>query len=237
MSVGRTEVTNVQTCEDIIRLFGERRFPVVVSPQHRPAFLFVDQVHLLRQTVEPPSPPVIGRTRRQVHEILGKTAFERVDSHMVVIEHNEQVVLVHRGVVQSLKSQTARHSSVSDDGYGMMAFLFERGGLFSLSEAICYVDSQRRGNRITRVPCDECIVLALARIRERTESFELAVGMKTVATSGKNLMGISLMAYVPNQFVLRSVEYIMQRHRQFDRTQRGTQMPRILTQRIDDELA
>ena len=33
MSVGRTEVTNVQTREDIIRLFGERSFPVVVSTQ------------------------------------------------------------------------------------------------------------------------------------------------------------------------------------------------------------
>ena len=85
--------------------------------------------------------------------------------------------------------------------------------------------------------CNEGIVLALVRIGERRQTFELPIGMKTIPTTGENLMGICLMTHIPNQFVFRGVENIMQRHGQLDSTKRGTQMARILTQRIDDELA
>ena len=41
------------------------------------------------------------------------------------------------------------------------------------------------------------IVLALRGIREGRQTFELPVGMKAVATTGENLMRVSLMTYVP----------------------------------------
>ena len=51
---------------------------------------------------------------------MRETAFERVDSHMIVVEHDKQIILVHRGVIQSLECQTAGHSAVTDDGNHVM---------------------------------------------------------------------------------------------------------------------
>ena len=45
---------------------------------------------------------------------------------------------------------------------------------------------------------DERIVFALRGIREGRQTFELPIGMKAVATTGENLMRVSLMTYVPN---------------------------------------
>ena len=67
---------------------------------------------------------------------------------------------------------------------------------------------------------NERVVLALGRVGERTQSLELTVGVKTVATTGEDLMRIGLVSYVPNEFVVRRVKDIMQGNRQFDRTQR-----------------
>ena len=120
MSVGRTEITDVQTREDIARLLAEHRLEVVVAAKPSLPFMLIYKVHLLRQLVQSPPPFVIGRTGRQIHEILRDTALERINRHVVVIEHDQQVVLVHRGVVQSLKSQTACHRSIAYDGYGIM---------------------------------------------------------------------------------------------------------------------
>ena len=63
---------------------------------------------------------------------------------------------------------------------------------------------------------DERVVLALRGVRERRQAFELPVGMEAVATTRENLMRVSLMAYVPDEFVVGRVEDIMQGYRQFD---------------------
>ena len=99
MSVRRTEITDVQTCEDITLLLTQRRFPVVITTQNPLAFLVIHQVQFDRQLIEPPAPFIIGSTGRQIYQVLGKTAFQRVDGHVIIVQHDQQVVLVHRGVV------------------------------------------------------------------------------------------------------------------------------------------
>ena len=61
--------------------------------------------------------------------------------------------------------------------------------------------------------------------------------METVPTACKDLMGVRLMPYIPYQFILRRIEDIMQRYGQLNRTQGRSQMPGVLTQRLNDELA
>ena len=116
VSVGRTEIADVETREDITALFGEYRFEAVVASQHSAALAFVHTVQLSRNAVEVPSPAVVSFAGRQIHKVLGETAFERVNRHVIVVEDDKQVVFVHRGVVQSLERQAACHSSIADNG-------------------------------------------------------------------------------------------------------------------------
>ena len=122
MAVGGSEIADVHTGEDIAFLLAEHGLQTVVPSLDALFLLLVYQVQFLRQLIEPPAPTVVASTRRQVNQILGKTALQRVDSHVIIVQHNQQVVLVHRRVVQPLKSQTSRHSSVTYDGYGVMSY-------------------------------------------------------------------------------------------------------------------
>ena len=134
MTVGRTEIADVQTREDIVRLFAEHRLQVVVAAQDSLFPPFIHKMQLHRQTVEPPAPFVVGRAGGQIDQVLRETAFERVDGHMVVVQHDKQVVLVHRGVVHALESQSACHRSVTYDSNRIM-----KGGCFGL----CFVRRSR----------------------------------------------------------------------------------------------
>ena len=179
-------------------------------------------MQFLRYLIEPPPPFVIGLAGCQINEILGESALERVDRHVVVVEHNQQVVLIHRGVVQSLESQTAGHRPVADDSYDVLVS--------------ADIHAQRSGNRVAGMSCDEGVVLALCGVGEGREPFELSVCMKTVPSTREDLMRVSLMTYVPNELVLRGVEHIMEGYRQLDSTQRRSQMTGVLAQRLDDKI-
>ena len=55
----------------------------------------------------------------------------------------------------------------------------------------------------------EGIIFALQGCRERTDAVQLPVSAERIAATGKNLMTISLVAHIPNDAVLRSIEYVM----------------------------
>ena len=150
MTVGRTEIADVQAGKDITALFGENSFQTVVATQHSASLALVHQMQLCRYLIEIPPPFVVCGAGGQIDKVLGKTAFERIDSHMVVVQDNQEVILIHRGVVQALESQTSRHGSVADDGNYIMSYRRSRSysvcGLTvarlcpgSNSEAVCYI--------------------------------------------------------------------------------------------------
>ena len=65
----------------------------------------------------------------------------------------------------------------------------------------------------------------------------MAVGRKTLAPPGQYFVRISLMAYVPDDAVVRRVEHVMQRHDQLHSTQARRKMPRVARQLVDDVTA
>ena len=113
MSVCRTEIPQVKPLEDILLLMGENSLEVIAESAHTHRLILVQDMPFDEPLVGAPAPVVIAFARRYVHQILGDTAFDWVDSHVVVVEDDEQVILVHRRVVQSLKRQSARHRSVT----------------------------------------------------------------------------------------------------------------------------
>src|SRR5262249_8364855 len=62
----------------------------------------------------------------------------------------------------------------------------------------------------------EWVVFALGALGKAGKSAPLPQCSDAIAPAGEDLMRIGLMAYVPDKAVLRSVEHVMQRHRQLD---------------------
>ncbi|MNF65672.1 hypothetical protein D3C84_474420 [compost metagenome] len=77
------------------------------------------------------------------------------------------------------------------------------------------------------------VVLALGTTREGGDAVLLAQGAHALATTGEDLVWISLMTHVPHQPVVRGVEDVMQRDGQLDHAQAGTEMPTGLADRVE----
>ena len=158
---------------------------------------------------------VVSFAGGDVQQVLGDTAFDWVDGHIIVVEYNKQVIFEHRGVIESLKCQTACHGSIANDGHYSLFRIF-------FSCLFTYGYSQGCGDAIASMTSDKCIVFAFRWGRERGYTFELSIGMKTLATTCENLVGVCLVTYVPYELVVWSVKHVMQCHCQFYRTEGRT---------------
>ena len=85
------------------------------------------------------------------------------------------------------------------------------------------------------MPSPERVVSALLHLRESAQPVQLAVHPETVAAAGDDLVGIGLMAHVPDQLVVRRIEYVMQRGGQLDDAETRSQMAGIQRELLDDE--
>lgn len=87
--------------------------------------------------------------------------------------------------------------------------------------------AQRGGDRSRSVSRAERVVLAFAHARETAQPVQLAIRQEPVAPTRDDLVGISLMAHVPDQLVVRRIERRSERGGQLDDPQTRPQMPRI----------
>ena len=153
-----------------------------------------------------------------------------VDGHVVVVENDEQVVGVDRGVVQPLEGQSARDRGVADDGnhFALFLLVFQTGG-----------DSHAQGGRygVGGVPGDEGVVFALGRVGEPAQSVQFAYGVELLATAGENLVAIGLVSHVPHDAVVGGVEHVVQGYGQLDGAHARPEVSRIMSQRVDEEAA
>ena len=71
----------------------------------------------------------------------------------------------------------------------------------------------------------------------RGETLVLLDGVEPVAPARQHLVRVGLMAYVPDQPVIRGIEHIVQGNREFYRTQARGKMPPAGAHAVDQELA
>ena len=64
----------------------------------------------------------------------------------------------------------------------------------------------------------EIVIFRFATFGETGQAAVLAHGVHTVAAAGEHFVRIALVAYVPNQVIIRRVIHIMQCHSQLHRT-------------------
>ena len=83
----------------------------------------------------------------------------------------------------------------------------------------------------------EGIVDAFFAAGKPRDALILSQRMELIAPSRQDLVPVSLVSNVPDQLVFRSIEDIVQRHRELHGTQAGSKMPAGLRDRVDHEAA
>src|SRR6185312_14392170 len=92
-------------------------------------------------------------------------------------------------------------------------------------QLVGYGKTERRGDRGGTVRRSERVIFALAAPGEAAEAPALSQRADAVPPAGDDLVRIGLMADIPDQFVARRVEHIMQRYGQLDHTEPRAEVP------------
>ena len=118
-------------------------------------------------------------------------------------------------MIQRFECHAGGQRAVADDGHdpAILAALRGRDG-----------HAQRGADRGAGVADAESVVFALAARRKRREPGVLFDGVQLLAAPGQYLVRVGLMPHIPDQTVVRGVEYIMQRNGQFNGAQSGGEM-------------
>src|ERR1700682_935731 len=103
-------------------------------------------------------------------------------------------------LIDCLHRHTTRERSITNQGNNVvvLALLVAGDG-----------HAQRRRKRSGSVARAKRVVFRLVAAQKAADASILFDGRQLLATSGKNLMSISLVAHVPNQAVVRRVERVM----------------------------
>jgi hypothetical protein len=148
-------------------------------------------------------------------EIVREPSDRRRDRHVVVVEDDDQPVAGRLGVVHRLIGHSGRHRAVADHSDRPARAV---GELVGDGET----EGGGDGGRAVRRP--ERVVLALRAPGEAGEAAALAEGADAVAAAGQDLVGVGLVADVPDQPVVRSVEDVMERDGELDHAEAGAEM-------------
>ena len=116
-----------------------------------------------------------------------------VNRYLVVVQDDQQVGLQAAGMVEPFKGHASAHGSITN--HGNNAFLT---ALFLGSDRHAQCGRYGRG----RVPRTKCIVGAFFPFRKTADAALFTVVAEGFPPTGENLVGISLVAYIPDEFVV-----------------------------------
>ena len=182
-------------------------------------FYALGQFEQRRCTLEHGFADILGSGIKLPGHELGQIAVQRAnrraDAHVVVVQDHQQIAVGHAGVVECLERHAGGQRTVSDDGYRAPVFPLDFGR---------QRHAQRSRDGGAGVCGAERVVVALAALRETAQAAQLPQGVHAFAPAGQYLVRIGLVAHVPYQPVVRGIEHIVQRHREFHRAEVGAQV-------------
>ncbi len=134
------------------------------------------------------------------------------DGHLVVVEDHQHVFMDIAGVVERFEGHPCGNGTITDHCNDLATQPFALGG-----------DRHAKGGTDggAGVADGEHVVLALATPGEGVQAILLPDGVDLVTAPGQDLVGIGLMAHVPDQPIERGVVDVVQGHGQFDRAETG----------------
>ncbi len=116
MTVERPEISYVESFEEVL-LLGDERFEAVVEAEQGTTSFVGDEMQFLERLECLVTQVVIKFGCREVGEIRIESSYVGIDRHVVVIEHDEEIVRSIRCVVQSLECQATAYRGVAYDGH------------------------------------------------------------------------------------------------------------------------
>jgi len=165
----------------------------------------------------------------QARQITVQRPHRRRDRHVVVVQDHQQVDVGRDArIVHGLERHARGHGAVAD--HGDVLALFAR-------IARSHRHAQGRGDRRGRMRGAEGVVLGLTAFRKARNAALLAQLGHAGAASRQDLVRIGLMAHVPHDAVMRRVEHLVQRQREFDGAQVGRQVSARFGYRLQHEAA
>ena len=159
-------------------------------------------------------------------EIAGNGAYVAVDGPLVIVEHDNQAVGLVGNVVQGFEGNSIGKGGVAGNRDHV---LIAAGHIAGHSHA------ERRGERGSGMSGSIAVMLALGAQGEPVQPAGLPDGIELLAAAGEDLMGIDLVADIPDKPVLRRIEDIMQGQGQLHDPEIGAQMAACFGQCLDQE--
>ena len=142
-------------------------------------------------------------------EVAGQPPDPRADAHLVVVQNDQQIFAEARGVVERLEHDAAGQCPVADHRDAAAV-------LPGVHEVVPGLQSEARAHAGPGVAGDEQVVLAFLRVRVAHQPAAGAERVELREPAGQQLVGVDLVAGVPDQAVFGEVERLVQGDRQFD---------------------
>ena len=133
-------------------------------------------------------------------KVGGQTAGIARDGHLVVVQHHQKIFIHMGGMINRLKGHTGGHGAIAHHRHGaaLLAQLL-RG----------HSHAQSSTDRGTGVAHTKGVVLTLRALGKTRQAIFLTDAKHLLTTAGEYLMGIGLVAHVPDQAIIGRVENIV----------------------------
>ena len=179
-------------------------------------------LHVLAQAGEP-------RVEAEAIEVELKGADVGLDRHLVVVQHDDERRAQLPGLVHRFEGDPAREGPIAQHA--------DDAAVGVPGEPRALHQAQTVADRCRGVPRADDVVLRLKAAGKPGEAAVLADGVEALGPPGDDLVGVRLMADVPDDLVARARQDAVQRDRELDRAEAGGQMAADLADARQDHLA
>ena len=140
-----------------------------------------------------------------------------VDRHIVIVQYDQQVVGVGRGIVQPFECHATAHSTVSNEGNDTPILILESS---------CYSHAQCCRYGVGSMPRRKGVVLTLRGDGEASQPAPGTQRVEVTTTSCEDLVYVGLVPDVPDDAVFGGIKDVVHRHGDLYGTEVGAEMPR-----------
>ena len=217
VAVDRPDVAEAQVLED--HPAHQARLDRVLDLGEEPFDRIADHRHAVEQFLDLDFQSGVELGRAEPVERFGQTADSRTDRHLVVVEDDDQVLLQTAGVVHGLEDDAAGKCPVADDRHDVPRLLGPQ-------QVVAAAQAQGRSHAAAGVAGEKQVVVALGRVRVAHQAPLGPHRLELVVPAGDHLMGIHLVAGVPNQAIAAEIEAGVQGQGQLHHPQIGSEVCR-----------
>ena len=169
---------------------------------------------------------VVGSAGQQLGKIVGQPAHVAGDRHVIIVQDNQHIGVQVAGVVQGLKGHTGGHGAVANHRNALAPGILHAG---------CNGHAQCGADGGAGVANTEGVVFTFRPFREPGQAILAADAAHLFPAPGQDLVGVGLVAYIPDQPIFGGIEDIVQGDGQFQNAQAGTKVAAGLADRPEQE--